>query len=202
MICEPSKGGDFINNLIFNQTPDLLASKIYGETATQSMHFATDSQGRMILSPTLNEAITASNLNIRNLTDARDAVTITTSNLDIRSLTGLQDSVTNYGSAYATASVTSSIPILGSVNLLPRDMAPYSQNTFIVINNLGVAVTIQLQVAPADIDAYYTNDGGSTSLLGDSRLVLVPSVLMRYARVRATGLLSLGNITVHYFGRA
>ena len=188
------KGGNIINNLIFNQTSQQYFSKIYGETATQSMHFATDTQGRMILSPSLNEAITASNLNIRDLTAARDVATITASNLDIRNLTGLQDTVTNYGSAYATASTTSSIPILGTVNLLPRDLAPYSQNTFIAINNLGIAVTIQLQVAPVNIDAYYTDDGSSFNLLGNSRLVLVPSVLMRYARVRVNGVLSLGNV--------
>ena len=156
----------------------------------------------MILSPSLNVAVTASNLDIRDLTPARDTVAITASNLDIRDLTGPQDAVTNWGSAYVQASQSSPIPILGTVYLLEQDMAPYSQNTFIVANNLGIAVTIQLQVAPANIDSYYTDDGGSFSLLGNSRLVLVPSVLMRYARVRVRGVLSLGNVSAYYLGRA
>ncbi len=196
------KGGNAINNHIFNEAPQQLHSQIYGESGAQSMYFTTDSQGRMILSPSLHAAVTASNLNIHNLNPARDTAAITASNLDIRGLAGPGDSVSNWGSAYVQASQSSPVPILGTVYLLPRDMAPYSQNTFIASNNLGVAVTIQLQIAPADNASYYINDGSSFSLLGNSRLVLVPSVLMRYARVMVTGLLSLGSVSVYYLGRA
>jgi len=61
---------------------------------------------------------------------------------------------------------------------------------------------VQLQIAPVDIDAYYVNDGAEFELVAGGVVLLRPSRLMRYARVRVAALLQIGTVNVQYFGRA
>ncbi len=165
---------------------------------------ATDGQGRMILSPELDLQVQSNGLDIRPLVESSDSVTATASNLFIRGLDGVQDSLSFNREASVAANQTSSVPILSTVYFLPTDTGAYRQNTFYVRNTglVSVAVTVTLEIAPVNDSAYYVTDSSSFSLVGGNTLVLSPTRLMRYARVRVSALLSLATVTVYYFGRA
>ena len=163
---------------------------------------ATDSAGRMILSPELDLQVQAAGLDIRPLQESRDSTAFTVSNLDIRDLSGSRDAVEFAQSASVSDVQSSQIPILGTVFFLPKDVSPYRQNAYYVRNtSLSVGVTVTLEIGPQNADAFYVADSSAFSLLGGNTLLLVPSKLMRYARVRVSGLLSLANVTAYYFGR-
>ncbi len=149
---------------------------------------AADSGGRMILSPELEIDVQSGGLNTRPLSPARDSVLISDGNLDIRALLGSRDAVKLFTRSSAFATQTEGLGILSTVNMLTTDTSRFGENAFIVYNTSGISVgvNVTLQLAPANIANYFTNDGTSFSLLGGNTLVLIPGKTMKFARVQVS----------------
>jgi hypothetical protein len=190
-----------MNNIIASNDASKLQAAVYGMQGTGLNPIAVDPLGKQIFSSPSIAQITAENFDIRNLSAARDRLSITARDLDIRNLNGSQDSINLYNRASAEASESGFILALATKNFLTRNVSMYRSNTYDVVNQGGVAVTINLQLAPIDNDSYYINDGGTFNLLIGSRIVLEPSKLMKYARIRVSTLL-LGSVSVYYLGQA
>lgn len=170
-----------MNQKIFNQTAEQAAALIFGTSSTGVVPVSTDAGGKLIVS-------------------SDDALHVATDNLNIRGLSGAADSVDVYGQSWAQDSESGTILGLGSRNFLTKDVSMYARNTYLVVNTGSVALSITLQIAPANNDNLYVNDGSAFDLLiGDSHL-FEPSRLMKYARIRIAALL-LGSATVYYFGQ-
>ncbi|MEW8956697.1 DUF6385 domain-containing protein [Clostridium sp.] len=190
------------NFLIFNNTPSELNLAVYGSDIGGNLKpFSTDSSGGLILSSSLSESIVANDLDIRNLNSSMDSVTISATDLDIRNLNGSQDSVKISNRTYAEDSDSGTIVALGTRIFLTKNISNYKNNSYLVRNTGGVAVTITLQVAPIDSESYYVDDGSGFNLLAGGSRVFRPSVLMKYARIKVTAVL-LGSVTVNYFARS
>lgn len=172
-----------------------------GKNGEENLPFITDSQGRLILSSTLDVDIQADNLNIRDLTAARDSLTILASDLDVRALNGSQDSVQIQARNYTEDMESGTIVALGSRNFLPKDVSRYGRNYYVVRNVGGVGVTVTLQIAPVNSDNYYVDDGSSFSLIAGGTQIFTPSKLMKYVRIRVSAVL-LGSVIVNYFGQS
>lgn len=200
------EGAKALNGLIIN--PQAAELRVVGfgkpEQGVSPLPVATDSQGRMILSPGLDLQVQSSALDIRPLAENRDSVTCTAPELDLRGLTGQRDSLSLSRNASATASQTEQILVGGTVYFLPTDIGAYRQTTFYVSNvGISVGVNVALEIAPRNTDSYYVTDISSGTLLGGQTVLLSPTRLMRYARIRVSAILTLlvATVTVHFFGR-
>lgn len=190
-----------INHQISNRRPGLKA-QILGREGGSLSAFRTDGQGRLLLAPGLAVPAAADGLDIRPLTPARDSLLIGGAGIDIRPLEGGTDSLARSQGRTAFAQASGSL-IIGAQYFLPRDISPYRTNIYRVqLTGVSALAYVQLQIAPVDNGDYYVPDGGEFELLGGGVVFLQPTRLARYARVRVSALLSLGTITVHYFGRA
>ncbi len=170
-----------MNQKIFNQTAEQMAALIFGTSSTGVVPVSTDAGGKPVVS-------------------SADTIPIEADDLNIRGLSGAADSVDVYGQSWAQDSDSGTIVGLGSRNFLTKNISLYARNTYLVVNTGSVALGITLQLAPADNDNLYVNDGSAFDLLiGDSHL-FEPSRLMKYARIRIAALL-LGSATVYYFGQ-
>ncbi|MCK9480057.1 MAG: DUF6385 domain-containing protein [Firmicutes bacterium] len=192
-----------MNKLIKNPQAESLKIIGCGLTNDDLKPFSVDEQGRMILSPQIFINAQAANLAVRPLQSSQDSLTIAPTTLDIRKLNGSRDGLKIFNNASATATESATISLLSTVNLLVTNVSNYRDNCFVVYNTSGltIAADISLQLAPANISNLYRDDGSTFSLLGGNRLILVPSYASKFARIRVSSLLSLVNITVHYFGR-
>lgn len=190
-----------MNNIIFSNDASQLQAAVYGINGTNVRPIAVDTSGQAIITSTFTTSITAVDFDIRNLSLAGDSALVTANNLDIRNLSGTQDSVKLYNRASVDDTESGTIVALGSRNFLTKNISMYRKNSYVVINQGGVAVTINLQIAPIDNDSYYINDGSDFNLLVGGRATFVPSKLTKYARIRVSAVL-LGSVTVYYFGQA
>lgn len=200
------EGAKALNELIIS--PRAVELRIVGfgkpEQGVSPLPVATDSQGRMILSPGLDPQVQSNALDIRPLAENRDSVTCTVSELSVRGLTGERDSLSISRKESATATQTDQILIGGTVYFLPTDIGAYRQTSFYVSNvGLSVGVNVALEIAPQNTDSYYVTDVSSGVLLGGQTVLLSPTRLMRYARIRVSAILTLivATVTVHFFGR-
>ncbi len=192
-----------INESIFNYAKARYKSAIYASASGENLPLRTDTAGRPVLSPSLFVPITATDFDIRPLSPASDSLFITGTDIDVRGLSGAQDSVEIRGKTYVTDSESGSIQILSSSTFLTKNLSSYKTNVYHVRNTgIGVAVTVSLEIAPADIDSYYVTDGSSFSLIAGGNLIFVPSMLMKFARIRITAALAVGNAAVNYFAQS
>lgn len=178
-----------------------LNALIEGTFGGQRLPFATDGQGRLILSPVLSYTITANNLDVRDLSSSQDSLSITASDLDIANLQGTKDSLRLQRLNFAEGNESGTIVALGQRAFLPRDISSYRSNTYFVVNNGGVGVTVSLQLAAVNSSSYYITDGSSFSLLAGGTRLFVPTRPSKFARVFASAVL-LASIEVYYFGQA
>ena len=191
-----------INELIFNTRTSGLKTAVYGEYTGNAEAFKVDANGELILSPSIILNATANGLDIRPLSLLTDSAFITASNLDIRNLSGTQDTLQIFKKTFAEDTASGSIPAFGTSFFLTKDVSNFKNNTYIVRNtSLSVAVTVTLQIAPIDSPNFYVDDGSSFSLLASSVTLFRPTRLMKYARIMVSALL-LGNVTVYYFGQS
>ncbi|NLM84435.1 MAG: hypothetical protein GX189_07005 [Clostridiales bacterium] len=189
-------------NFLVSNRPRSLQILPAGRQGGQSMPLSADGQGRLVPSPAPAVPAAADRLDIRALTPARDSVYITGPDINVRPLGGAQDSLTAARASFAFAE-ESGLAILLPQTFLTRDISPYKENVFRVRNTgATLGALVQLQIAPVDIDAYYVNDGAEFELVAGGVVLLRPSRLMRYARVRVAALLQIGTVNVQYFGRA
>jgi len=187
-----------VNRFIYQTKAEPMQAAAYGTNIYGKRTFAADSMGRLILAPASITA-RADQLDIRDLTAPADQVTITGSDTQIRQLNGARDSLELYGQSYQEAAASGSILALSTIYLLPRDLAPYSRNVFVVRNtSLSVGMTIRLQIAPINDNNYYVNDGDSFSLAGGGVMAFEPTKLMRWARISAYAILA-AVVNVRYF---
>lgn len=191
-----------MNALVFNNHAWRLNTTIYGNYGGASVPVATDAGGNFVFSPTSLVSVTASNLDIRNLTSSRDTVNVTAVDFDIRNLSGTQDSVAVSAKGFVEASVTQTVSSGTTAYLLTREIAAYSQNSYFLRNtNASGSITVTLQVAPVDDVNYYVSATASGVSAGSNYLAAV-ATLMRYARLRVdTGGTAIG-VVVYYNGRA
>ncbi|WP_027631869.1 DUF6385 domain-containing protein [Clostridium hydrogeniformans] len=190
------------NFIAFNNTPSDLKLAIYGTTSGGELKpFSSDSSGKLIISSSLTETVVANSLDIRNISSITDSIAVTATTLNIRNLNGTQDSVKVYNRNFVEDSDSGTIVALGTRIFLSKNIGSYKNNIYLVRNTGGVAVTITLQVAPIDSEAYYVDDGTGFSLLAGGSRLFKPSILMKYARIKVTAVL-LGSVTVNYFGQS
>jgi hypothetical protein len=168
-----------MNMQIMGPTADQMAAAVCGRHGAAFPAARTDDVGRLVAASSA-------------------AIPITAAGLGIRSLSGAADSVTTAGQSWAYDSDSGAIG-LGARYFLARNVSRFSRNTYIVANTGSVILSITLQIAPVDSDSYYVNDGSAFNLLIGGTYTFEPSVLMKYARVRASGV--LGSAAVYYFGQ-
>lgn len=191
-----------MNNLVFNNQASSLKTAIYGQYAQDPVAIAADAEGNFVFSPESLITVTASNLDIRNLTSARDTVNVTAVDFDIRNLTGTQDSIAISAKGFVETQVTQTIAANTTSYLLTRDIGAYSQNSYFLRNtNATGSITVTLQIGPLD-DANYYVSSTATSVAASSNYLTAVATLMRYARLRVdTGGTAIG-IVAYYNGRA
>lgn len=170
-----------LNQQLFNQSPQQMTAAIFGAHLSGPGAIRSDSSGELIAS-------------------SGAAIPIEANALDIRALSGATDSALVYGQSSAYDSESALIVGLGSYDFLPKNVGPYSRNTYMAVNTGSVALSVTLQIAPVDNDAYYVNDGSAFDLLVGNTHTFEPSRLMKYARIHVTAVV-LGSATVYYFGQ-
>lgn len=191
-----------MNNLVFNRTAERLKTAIYGSYNNTAVPVAADENGRLLFAPESEMTVTATNLDIRNLTSARDTVNVTATDLDIRPLTAEEDSVEIGARAFTLSSTTLTVPASTETYLLTQNIGFYSQNSYFIRNTNGAgSITVALEIAPADTDAYYVSSTDQALGAGNN-LVTSIATLMQYARLRVqTGGIAIG-VVAYYNGRA
>ena len=189
-----------MNYLVFNTNADTLQTTIYGMDTNELKPIAVDSNGMFLFSPLSEITVTATNLDIRNLTPSRDTVSVTAANLDIRDLSGTRDSVQKQSCGFVEQSITTTAPS-GTNSFLVRDIGPYSSNSYFIRNTGSSTITVTMQIAPLDDDNYYFNVAGPTGVSAGGNLVLSTTTAMRYARLRVQASSNTG-IVAYYNGRA
>ena len=170
-----------MNQQLFNHSPEILTASVFGVRVTGPKAVRSDSAGELITSSSADIPIEASHL-------------------DIHALSGLTDSVLVYGQNTAFDAESAAIVGLGSYDFLPRNVGPYSRNTYLVVNTGSIALSVTLQLAPVNSSSYYVNDGSAFDLLVGDTHTFEPSRLMKFARIHVTALL-LGSATVYYLGQ-
>jgi len=190
-----------MNFLVFNKSAENLKAAIYGQHNQNVVAVAADEDGKLMFSPASQITVTASNLDIRNLTSARDTVNVIATDFDIRSLNGARDSVAISAKAFIEARATLSVPANATLYLLTYEVGPYSQNSYFLRNTGGGSVSVALEIAPVNDNAYYVSSGVTGVSAGNNFLAAV-ATLMRYARLRVeTGSATIG-VDAFYNGRA
>jgi len=191
-----------VNALVFNNHARRLSAAIYGSYNQTPVPVATDSGGNFVFSPSSLITVTASNLDIRNLTGSRDTVNVTAVDFDIRSLSGTQDSIAVSAKGFTEAQVTETVAANSTAYLLTREIAPYSQNSYFLRNASGAgSITVTLQIAPADDGNYYVSSAASAVSAGSNYLAAV-ATLMRFARLRVDTGGTAAGVVAYYNGRA
>jgi hypothetical protein len=170
-----------MNYFVFNNNPDSLRSSIYGSDGTQLRAVAVDSSGEIILSP-------------------NTVISVTATDLDIRNLTGATDSVLVYGQNFVEDTVTTTVPS-GTTYLMVKDISPYRQNSYFIRNNGSSSVTVTLQIAPVNSDTYYVDNSSAQTVTASSNNITSVTMAMRFARLRVVATTST-SVTVYYNGRA
>ncbi len=191
-----------MNNLVFNKHARSLKAAIYGQYSDEPVPIAADVDGNFVFSPASQITVTASNLDIRNLTSARDTVNVTAADFDIRNLSGTQDSIAISAKGFIEAQATQTVPANTTAFLLTREIGPYTQNSYFLRNtNITGSITVTLQIAPVDDDDFYVS-AASTGVSAGSNYLTAVGTLMRYARLQVnTGGTAIG-VAAYYNGRA
>jgi hypothetical protein len=191
-----------MNSLVFNRNAGSLKTAIYGQYAQDFVPVATDEEGNFVFSPASLVTVTASNLDIRNLTSARDTVNVTAVNFDIRDLNGTQDSIAISAKGFVETQTSLSVATNSTVYLLTQEIGAYSQNSYFLRNTNAIgSITVTLQIAPVDDTDYYVSST-TTGVSAGSNYLTAVATLMRYARLRVeTGGAAVG-VTAYYNARA
>lgn len=189
-----------MNNLVFNNVAEKLNATFYGVFQDEYKPVAVDGDGLFLFSPLSVITITATNLDIRNLSYTLDSVTVTATNLDIRDLNGAQDSVAVSGMGFAEQSVTQTVPS-GTTVLLTRDISAYSQNSYFIRNTGGATLSMTVQIAPANEPSLYINHGATQTVSTDSNAVSAITTPMKFARLSVQASTNTG-VVAYYNGRA
>lgn len=170
-----------MNQQILNRTAEQMALAAYGFNGAGFSAARTDTGGKPVAS-------------------SNEFIPIEADRLAVRNLSGTTDNVLTYSQSWTQDSESSVIVGLGSYDFLTKDVSRYARNTYLVVNTGSVALSINLQIAPADVGNEYVADGSAFDLLTGASHLFEPSKLMKYARIHATALL-LGSATVYYFGQ-
>lgn len=189
-----------MNNLVFNTVAKNLKAAFYGFYDNNYLPVTVDEYGYIIFSPLSVITVTATDLDIRNLNYAIDSVTITATDLDIRNLQGTTDSIQIASCAFVEESNTLTIPAATQTMMLIRDISAYSQNSFYIRNVSGGAVTVSVQVAPTNDNAYFTSLTATSVPVG-SIFINAVTVPIKYARLSVTTNVAT-EVSAYYNGRA
>lgn len=191
-----------MNFMIFNRSAENLKAAMYGQYNESAVAIATDTQGNLVFSPSSQITVTATNFDIRDLTDARDTVNVTATDFDIRDLSATQDSVEVGLKGFVDAQTTVTVAANTTTYLLIQDIGGYSENSFFLRNTNGAgAITVTLEIAPVDDIDYYVSFT-ATSVAASSNYLTAVATLMRYAHLKVeTGGTAIG-VDAYYNGRA
>lgn len=188
-----------MNFLVFNNTAKKLSATIYGVNGADHLPVAVDSGGKLLLSSQGAVEVTATDLDIRNLSDTTDSVRVSATDLDIRALAASIDSVAIGKMGFAELSVTGTVGTT-TVYALTTNISAYSENSFFVMNAGGATMTMTVQIAPVDSAGYYIASS-TNSVTTSTPVVAAITVPMKFARI---ALVSSGGATyiAYYNGRA
>lgn len=194
-----------MNGLIYNNAGYPLAATAYGQDGGGFAYpFQTDTAGQLLLAEQLWQ-INGTNTDVRNLSPMRDTLNIQGSSAAVRGLSPSRDFVSALSQSNIVTTQSGTVPLLlAPLILLTTDMSAYSNNTFWVRNTgIGISISITLQLAPIDSDAYYVDDQSQGSLLAGGLSMFRPTRTARYARLRIVGLVSLytTTATAYYMGQ-
>ncbi|ADY56329.1 hypothetical protein Sgly_2036 [Syntrophobotulus glycolicus DSM 8271] len=189
-----------MNYLIFNTSAENLKAVIYGMDDNEPKPIAVDADGLFLFSPLSEITVTANNLDIRSLSSARDSVVVTANNLDIRDLSGTQDSVQLYNLGFVEESLSTTAPS-GTSFLLTKDISAYRENSYFIRNTGSSTITVTLQIAPVDSNAYYVDHSTAQGVTAGNNNITSVTVAMKYARLRVVAS-SNTNVEIYYNGRA
>lgn len=190
-----------MNSLVFNRTAQSLKIAIYGQNNDSFLPVATDDGGNFMFSPESQITVTASNLDIRDLTSARDTVNVTAIDFDIRNLNGSEDSVLVSAKGFTSAQTTVTLATNTVSYLFTRDIGAYSQNSFFLRNTSGGSVTVSVEIAPINDDDFYISSDTTSVSSGNNYLAAV-ATLMQYARLRVQSGGTAAGVAAYYNGRA
>lgn len=157
------------NNIVFNNVASQLKTQIYGNYGGTATPIATDSSG--------NVTITATDLDIRNLSGSTDSVTVTAIDFDIRDLSAATDSVTVTAVDFdirdlsaATDSVTVTAVdfdirnLSGATDSVIKAGCYFTESSTVLtdISSTGIALTIDN--SQHDVYSFYVKNTGSASV--------------------------------------
>lgn len=188
------------NYSIFNYNARQLKTTVYGFDGTELHPIAVDANGLFLFSPLSSITVTATNLDIRSLSSAQDSVLVIANDLDIRNLSGTQDSVQVSNRGFVEDTLTTTVPS-GTTYLLEKNISQYSQNSYFIRNNGTSSITVTLQVAPVDSDAYYVDDSSAQTVAASTNNITSTVIAMKFARLRVVASAST-NVVVYYNARA
>jgi len=188
------------NYLVFNSDASKLKTMIYGIDGSAFKPIAVDSNGKFLFSPLSIITVTATDLDIRNLSSAQDSILVVATSLDIRNLSGTQDSVQISSLGFVEDTISTTVAS-GTTYLLTKDISQYSQNSYFIRNNGSSSITVTLQVAPIDTDIYYVDNSSAQNVAASSNNITSTTVAMKYARLKVVASTNV-DVVAYYNGRA
>lgn len=170
------------NNIVFNNVASQLKTQLYGYDGSSVVPIQTDASGNIKIVGVSGDTIPVSIADPVTVT-IPDTVAITAAELDIRDLTGTRDSVIKAGSYFSDDDST--LADIASTGIaLTVDNSQQDIYSFYVRNTGAAAVSVKLQISPTDNADYFTDDpSGETSIADGDADVLVAQKFLRYTRL-------------------
>ncbi|MBA1335421.1 MAG: hypothetical protein HPY66_1044 [Firmicutes bacterium] len=170
------------NNIVFNNVASQLKTQLYGYDGSSVVPIMTDASGNIKIVGVSGDTIPVSIADPVTVT-IPDTVAVTAADLDIRDLSGTRDSVIKAGSYFSESIIT--LPNITSTGIaLTIDNSQQDIYSFYVKNTGAAAVSVKLQISPTDVDDYFTDDPSNETLIAaDNMDVLVAQKFLRYTRV-------------------
>jgi len=170
------------NNIVFNNVAEQLKTQFYGYDGSTVQTIKVDSSGNIKIVGISGDTVPVSVLNTVTVT-VPDTLAVTAADLDIRDLTGAQDSIMKAGCYFSESSTTIS-DVASTGIALTLDNSEQDVYSFYVNNTGAAAVSAKLQISPTNADAYFTDDSSGEISVGAGDMgVLVAQKYLKYTRL-------------------
>lgn len=163
------------NNLVFNDVANQLKTSIYGLSGTNQVQVKVTSDGSVAVTGTVN------------VNTVSGTVTVTATDLDIRNLNSASDNVTVTGNITSMLNVAESNVAVTSGQtgvVLPMNTSNMSMYSYYVKNTAAETLSVFLQVAPINDNAYYMQDSATiVQIAQNNSAILTAEKYLNFTRL-------------------
>jgi len=157
------------NNIVFNDVASQLKTQIYGSNNGNIVPISTDENGNITLTATDLDirdlsadtdsvTVTATDLDIRDLSADTDSVTVTATDLDIRDLSADTDSVT------VTATDLDIRNLSGETDSIIKAGSLFTESNVTLEDITSTGIALSIDTSQQDIYSFYVRNTGAASV--------------------------------------